>query len=120
MNQEVNKMSRIPKQIEGKKFKKHIEPYLSKAKRGFVCRVSLEKVFNAILYKLYTGCQWKAVHLDEETAKVLSYQAIYWHYRKWSKDGSIERVWKHSLKFIEAELNLSELNTDGSHTIAKK
>jgi len=39
---------------------------------------------------------------------------------KWSKEASIERVWKHSLKFIEAKLNLSEWNTDGSHTIAKK
>lgn len=113
-------MSSIPKKIEGEKFKIYVEPYLSKAKRGFVCRVSLEKIFNAILYKLHTGCQWKAVRLEGEAANVLSYQAVYWHYRKWSKDGSIERVWKHSLKFIQGELNLSELNVDGSHTIAKK
>lgn len=113
-------MAKIPRQITGEAFTKHIAPHLSTAKRGFVSRVSLEKIFNAILYKLYTGCQWKVLRVTEENGKRLSYQGIYWHYRKWSRDGSIERVWKHSLKFIQAELDLSELDTDGSHTIAKK
>ena len=50
----------------------------------------------------------------------MSYQAIYWHYRKWARDGSLKRVWEKSLEVIEEQLDLSELNLDGSHTIAKK
>jgi hypothetical protein len=50
----------------------------------------------------------------------LSYHAVYLHYCKWSKDGSLEKVWHYSIKTIAAKLNLSELNLDGSHTIAKK
>jgi hypothetical protein len=31
---------------------------LSTAKRGYVCKIALVKVFNYILYRLHTGCQW--------------------------------------------------------------
>jgi len=52
--------------------------------------------------------------------KEISWHAIYYHFRKWSRDGSLERVWKSSIMTIAEDLNLSELNLDGSHTIAKK
>ena len=113
-------MGKIATKITPENFKKHIEPYLSKAKRGYVSRIGLEKIFNAIVYKLVTGCQWKEIKIEEEGGKSVSYQAIYWHYRKWSKDGSLKRVWEKSLEVIEEQLDLSELNLDGSHTIAKK
>jgi hypothetical protein len=32
----------------------------------------------------------------------------------------LKRVWEHSIKVIEADLNLEQLNLDGSHAIAKK
>jgi len=113
-------MGKIVTKITPETFKKHIEPYLSKARRGYVSRIGLEKIFNAIVYKLVTGCQWKEIKIEEEGGKRVSYQAIYWHYRKWSKDGSLKRVWEKSLEVIEEQLDLSELNLDGSHTIAKK
>ena len=45
---------------------------------------------------------------------------MYYHYRKWSRDGSLKRVWQHSIEVVGRFLDVSELNLDGSHTIAKK
>jgi transposase len=117
-------MSTIPISITEEQFECHISPCLSKAKRGYVSKIPLYKIFNYILYWLHTGCQWPELPIDPDPAepekKELSYHAVYHHYRKWSKDGSLEKVWYHSIKAIKAELNLSELNLDGSHTLAKK
>jgi transposase len=57
---------------------------------------------------------------DGSRQKEISYYAIYYHYRKWSRDGSLEKVWQGSILAIEDDLNLSELNLDGTHAIAKK
>ena len=51
-------MSTIPTSVTEEQFNEHILPYLSTAKRGFVCQIPLYKVFNYILYRLHTGCQW--------------------------------------------------------------
>jgi transposase len=51
-------MSVIGVSVTEARFSKYIEPSLSKARRGYVCRIGLYLVFNAILYKLHTGCQW--------------------------------------------------------------
>jgi transposase len=45
---------------------------------------------------------------------------VYYHFRKWSRDGSLQRAWQGSITAIEPLLDLSELNLDGSHAIAKK
>ncbi len=45
---------------------------------------------------------------------------MYYHFRKWSRDGSLKRVWQHSIDKVRPLLDLSELNLDGSHSIAKK
>ncbi len=120
----VNIMSTIPTSVTEEQFKEHIYPYLSKAKRGYECSIPLYKVFNYILYRLHTGCQWSqlpiASQADDPDKKELSWSAVYYHFRKWSRDGSLERVWKASVMTVEEELNLSEINLDGSHTIAKK
>ena len=52
--------------------------------------------------------------------KEISYHAVYYHFRKWSRDGSLEKVWKASILSIKDDLNFSELNLDGSHAITKK
>jgi hypothetical protein len=150
MSLKGNTMSIIPVSVTGKQFGEFIEPSLSKAKRGYVCRLGLSLIFNAILYKLHTGCQWAKlpmVSLIPSTQVALSWWAVYYHFRKWKgvfnrayhavilvapmtrcylllktlrKDGSLESVFKASLVTIQDDLDLSELNLDGSHTIAKK
>jgi transposase len=52
--------------------------------------------------------------------KEISWQAVYYHWQKWSADGSLKRVWQHSIETIRSDLDLSQLNLDGSHAIAKK
>ena len=59
-------MSTIPVSLTENEFKEHINPYLSKAKRGFVCKIPLYKVFNYILYRLHTGCQWEQLPIDPD------------------------------------------------------
>jgi hypothetical protein len=54
-------MSKIPTQLSEKQFATYIEPYLSKAKRGFTSQIPLYKIFNYLLYWLHTGCQWEQV-----------------------------------------------------------
>jgi transposase len=117
------RMSMIPVSVTEEQFDEYIKPSLSKAQRGYVCRIGLYLVFNAILYKLHTGCQWAKlpmVSLLESVHVPLSWWAVYYHFRKWSKDGSLEAVFQSSVLTIQDELDLSEVNLDGSHTIAKK
>lgn len=52
--------------------------------------------------------------------KEISSGAVYHHFFEWSRDGSLKNIWQHSILTIGAELNLSELNLDGTHTLAKK
>lgn len=54
-------MSKIPTKLTEKEFTEHIDPYLSKAKRGFTCQIPRYKLFNYILYWLHTGCQWDQI-----------------------------------------------------------
>ena len=59
-------MSTIPVSLTEKEFNEHVSPFLSKAKRGFVCSIPLYKVFNYILYRLHTGCQWDRLPIDTD------------------------------------------------------
>jgi transposase len=117
-------MSRIPTRLTEAEVEQHVSPYLSKAKRGYVCKIPLYKVFNYILYLLHTGCQWKELPIDpdpvDSSKREISHDAGYYHFRKWSKDGSLKEVWEHSIDGIRDRVDMSELSLDGSHTIAKK
>lgn len=118
------KHSKIPTKLTEKQFQKFIEPHLSQAKRGYVSKIPLYKVFNYILYVLYTGCPWPALQdrIDRTASgeAEVSYQMPYYHFSKWCADGSLQRVFEGSVRRILADLDLSELNFDGTHTIAKK
>jgi transposase len=59
-------MSTIPVSLTEKEFNEHVSPFLSKARRGLVCSIPLYKVFNYILYRLHTGCQWDRLPIDPD------------------------------------------------------
>ena len=59
-------MSTIPTSVTEEQFNKHVRPYVSTAKRGFECQIPLCKVFNYILYRLHTGCQWERLPIDPD------------------------------------------------------
>ncbi len=51
-------MSTIPTSVTEEQFELHVRPFLTTAKRGYPCKIALVKVFNYLLYRLHTGCQW--------------------------------------------------------------
>ncbi len=59
-------MSAIPVSVTQEQFEQYIRPTLSVAKRGYKCRIPLYKVFNYILYRLHTGCQWERLPIDND------------------------------------------------------
>ena len=59
-------MSTIPTSLTEKQFEQHVRPFISTAKRGYECKIPLYKVFNYILYRLHTGCQWGMLPIDPD------------------------------------------------------
>jgi hypothetical protein len=49
----------IPIQLSHTEFHEFIFPCLSMPKRGPKCKLGYHRVFNLILWVLYTGMQWK-------------------------------------------------------------
>lgn len=117
-------MSTIPSSITKEQFDEHIRPYVSTAKRGLESKIPLYKIFNYILYRLHTGCQWNKLPIERDRENPnrceISPDAVAYHHRKWSKDGSLARVFAGSIGTIQDELNLQEIKQDGSHAVAKK
>src|SRR5258706_13026942 len=111
-------MSTIRVSLTEEAFKSEVLPFLNTGKRGYVSKIPLYKIFNYILYRLHTGCQWEAMPI--ETTDEISWWAVYYHFRKWSGDGSLEQVWQHSVELVKDKLDTSVLNVDGSHAVAKK
>ena len=59
-------MSTIPTNLTEKQFDEHVRPYISIAKRGYECQISLYKGFNYILFRLHTGCQWHRLLIEDD------------------------------------------------------
>ena len=51
-------MSTIPTRVTQEQFERYVLPYLSTAQRGFTSKTPLHRIFNLMLYRLHTGCQW--------------------------------------------------------------
>ena len=59
-------MSTIPTSLTENQFNQHVRPFLSTAKRGYICKIPLSKIFNYILYRLHTDCQWYQLPIDPD------------------------------------------------------
>ena len=65
-----------------------LSPLLPEAKPGGRPRsVDLREILNAILYVLRSGCSWRMIPHD-----LPSWQTAYKYFRRWSDDGTWERV----------------------------
>ena len=96
-----------------------IVPFIPKTKRGFAPTVPMVEIVNAILYKLKTGVQWNLLPVKALFSRLsLSWQSVYYHYRKWCLSGAWKDCWIKFLKKHRAELDLSSVDLDGSHTPA--
>jgi transposase len=114
----------IPVQFRAAEFTEFILPPLSRPKRGPQCKIGYHKSFNYLLKVLYTGMQWKELPIDKdpEGKAELPYTGVFKLFARWAKDGSLERAFLASVKYLDEaqQLDLSLLHGDGSNTVAKK
>jgi len=114
----------IPVQLSEPEFATFILPHLSMPKRGPKCKLGYYRVFNFILWVLYTGMQWKCLPVphDIDGKPVIHYTTVYRVFAKWADDGSLWQAFVASVRHlaVEKQLDLSVLHGDGTNTVAKK
>jgi transposase len=114
----------IPVQLSVSEFTAFILPHLSMPKRGPKCKLGYHRVFNLILWLLYTGMQWKGLPVPKDaTGKpAIHYTTVYKVFAKWADDGSLWHAFVASVAHLSAEkqLDLRVLHGDGTNTVAKK
>ena len=114
----------IPVQLSETEFSAFILPHLSMPKRGPKCKLGYYRVFNLILWVLYTGMQWKCLPVpqDAQGKPAIHYTTVYKVCAKWADDGSLWRAFVASVRHLAAEkqLDTSVLHGDGTNTVAKK
>jgi len=114
----------IPVQLSEPEFTAFILPHLSMPKRGPKCKLGYYRVFNLILWVLYTGMQWKCLPIPHDTQgkPAIHYTTVYKVFARWADDGSLWQAFVASVRHLAAEkqLDLSVLHGDGTNTVAKK
>src|SRR5438132_4254653 len=114
----------IPVQLSEPEFETFILPHLSMPKRGPKCKLGYYRVFNLILWVLYTGMQWKClpVPTDANGTPAIHYTTVYKVFATWADDGSLWQAFIASVAHLAAEneLDLRVLHGDGTNTVAKK
>jgi transposase len=114
----------IPVQLSEPEFTTFIFPHLSMPKRGPKCKLGYYRVFNLILWVLYTGMQWKCLPVpqDPDGKPAIHYTTVYKVFAKWTDDGSFWQAFIASVAHLSAEkhLDISVLHGDGTNTVAKK
>jgi transposase len=114
----------IPVQLSEPEFEAFILPHLAMPKRGPKCKLGYHRVFNLILWVLYTGIQWKGLPVPTEPdgKPAIHYTTIYKVFAKWAEDGSLWQAFVASVRHLAAEkqLDLRVLHGDGTNTVAKK
>ena len=83
-------------------------------------KVQVHCVVSAILYRLKTGCQWRELPMRQFFRCTYSWKSVYYHFQKWSKDGSWDKVWQLLLSTYKKSLDMSNIQLDGTHTLAKR
>jgi transposase len=114
----------IPVQLSENEFTTFILPHLSMPKRGPKCKLGYHRLFNLILWVLYTGMQWKCLSVPTDTngKPAIHYTTVYRAFAKWADDGSLWQAFVASVRHLATEkhLDLSVLHGDGTNTVAKK
>src|SRR5918911_4094506 len=114
----------IPVQLAEAECTAFILPHLSMPKRGPKCKLGYHRVFNLILWVLYTGMQWKCLPIPTDTQgkPVIHYTTIYKVFATWADDGSLWQAFVASVRHlaVEKQLALSVLHGDGTNTVAQK
>ena len=96
-------MNKLPVCVSKEDFKAYILPHLSHKLHHNRLKVSYHYIFNTILYVLKSGCSWRTLKPDNE---LVTWQNIYYHYAKWVKDGSFERLFMNTHEIMKDRLAL--------------
>ncbi len=69
----------IPVQLSAPEFEAFILPHLSMPRRGPKCKLGYYRVFNLIVWVLYTGMQWKCLPVphDAQGKPAIHYTTVY-------------------------------------------
>jgi transposase len=114
----------IPVQLSETEFTAFILPHLSMPKRGPKCKLGYHRVFNLILWLLYTGMQWKCLPVpkDPNGKPAIHYTTVYKVFARWAEDGSLWQAFGASVQHLAAaqHLDMRVLHGDGTNTVAKK
>ena len=114
----------IPVQLSEPEFTEFIFPHLSMPKRGPRCKLGYHRLFNLILWVLYTGMPWKCLPIPKgPTGKSEIHDTnVYRAFAKWADDGSLQQAFIASVAHLsdEKKLDLRVLHGDGTNTVAKK
>jgi transposase len=107
----------IPVQLSESAFTPFILPHLPMPKRGPRCTLGYPRVFNLILWVLYTGMQWKCLPVPKDTQghTAIHYTTVYKVFARWSGDGSLEDAFIARVGHLSDhnQLDLRVLHGDG-------
>ena len=114
----------IPVQLSAPEFTAFLLPHLSMPKRGPKCKLGYYRVFNLILWVLYTGMQWKCLPVpqDAQGKPAIHDTTVYKVFARWADDGSFWQAFVASVRHLAVakQLDMSVLHGDGTNTVAKK
>ena len=114
----------IPVQRSAPEFATFLLPYLSMPKRGPKGKLGYDRVFNLILWVLYTGMQWQCVPVptDANGTPAMHDTTVYTVFATWADDGSLWPAFIASVRHLAAEpqRDTSVLHGDGTNPVAKK
>ena len=114
----------IPVQLSETEFTAFILPHLTMPKRGPKCKLGYHRLFNLILWVLYTGMQWKCLPIPQDARgkPAIHYTNVYRAFAKWADDGSLQQAFIASVAHLsdEKKLDVRILHGDGTNTVAKK
>src|SRR6201995_5724999 len=114
----------IPVQLSEPEFAAFIFPHLSMPRRGQKCKLGYHRVFNLILWVLYTGMQWKWLPIPRagDGTAMIHYTTIYKDFAKCADYGSLYQAFIASVRDLAEQIHvdLSILDGDGSNPVAKK
>ena len=114
----------IPVQLAEAEFNEFVLPHLSMPKRGPKCKIGYHRLFNLILWVLYTGMPWKCLPIPKGLAgrSEIHYTNVYRAFAKWVDDGSLQQAFIASVAHLsdEKKLDVRILHGDGTNTVAKK
>lgn len=100
---------------------KNLLPNLSQTNLGRKPKVPLWRIVKMIIYRLKSGCQWRELPVAAFCSRVLiNWNSVYYHFNKWSSDGSWKKLWIKLLSIEKSKLDMSSVQLDGSHTPAKR